>query len=84
MIKDCGGHGIYCESSASPEIRNNKICDNSVAGINCEGGSAPEIANNWIYYNGGGITLYSSNAVIRNNTIFGNTSIWGTTYGMYG
>ena len=79
IIKDGAGMGICCDHSACPTIINNKIGDNSSSGINCENSCSPTITNNWIYSNYYGMYLYSSNPVIRNNTIVGNTD-----YGIYG
>ncbi len=66
------GHGIYCGSSGSAIIVNNKICNNAGSGIEIAANRTPDIKNNWIYDNDGhGIHVVdaSSAPVIRNNTI---------------
>ena len=70
--------GIVCYNSSSPQISENKICNNNRNGIYCIN-SSPLIKNNIIYNNGdeelyhGGIyCTTNSEPIICNNKIFNN------------
>ena len=80
------GAGINCTGS-SPIIRNNMITNNRAyycgGGIVCRSGASPQILSNVISFNradqdmfsnGGGIALFGSSAVIKNNLIIGNSA----------
>jgi parallel beta-helix repeat protein len=73
VIKDNGWYGIY--ALGSPTIRYNKISENYYDGIALVGSSS-SVKSNWIYDNGryGVMIISSSSAVLRNNTIIGNTT----------
>ena len=80
------GGGISCQSYASPTIVNNTIAYNQApgagGGIFCRTGCCPFIFNNLITDNvvasatGGAMYIgYSSDAIISNNTIYGNSAL---------
>jgi hypothetical protein len=82
-----GGGAIRCLYQSHAYIANNVIANNTTGvfggGIDCKYGAYPTIENNTIVNNyaagglGGGILIQEAGAYLRNNIIWGNTTIGG-------